>query len=377
MKLVLVVVIAVLPALACAERDEIIATVPDGGAGGEGGSGGAPLWAPPVELDATCGSSGDVALADLDGDGVDDLLVAGDCLEVRRGGSTLSAPETPIASFALALAVGRIHTDHPDGGPLDVVTLRAGALESYRGDGLGGFTLSASTPAAGPSHPGDLALAPLYGSGALELVLRNESGLEVWTGDASGHFVGPHPASPPTEAFAVANVDDDDLPDLLHLAASGLVLARNRGDGSFAAPEVAATAVGLRSVRAADLDGDGCLDAAAIDGSLDHAAPVSGRLHWFIGDCAGGFTPHDAPLPLARDIAIGDLDHDDAPDLIAATDEPAVVVYFGRTAFGDHASASLPGRPGRLAVGEIDGDGRPDVVVTLPDAGAVAVLRGL
>lgn len=165
-------------------------------------------------------------------------------------------------------------------------------------------------------------------------------------------------------------------------------LWRNNGAGVFtdASANLPPTAINHYQVVAGDFDGDGDLDLAAAlsffyAGSLD-------RL--FVNNGAGVFT--DLPLNVPADTLgfVGtDFDGDGDLDLIAGSATgPAFRRNDGNFVFTDVTAAWFPPAPGSnvqsLAVGDLDGDGDPDLVcgrqnttdLVLRHTGANYVLMG-
>jgi hypothetical protein len=75
---------------------------------------------------------------------------------------------------------------------------------------------------------------------------------------------------------------------------------------------------GATSPEAADLDGDGDLDVMVVASNNDWDDPRAASLLWLANDGKMGFTRHDiatAPTHLGT-VAIGDLDGDGRPDAV-------------------------------------------------------------
>jgi hypothetical protein len=185
---------------------------------------------------------------------------------------------------------------------------------------------------------------------------------------------------------ACADLDGDGHIDLLTADSGGGTVSMLRGDGRggfapFAAgPLRAADAPHLLALG--DVNGDGALDLAVSEHDRND-------VHVFLGDGAGGFRPAPgAPFAALRGapphnhgLGLADLDGDGALDLTTSNQDHGSISALrgdGRGGF-----AAFPGSPfhaGRApyphALGDLNGDGRTDVVVPDVGGGRVAALLG-
>ncbi len=128
-------------------------------------------------------------------------------------------------------------------------------------------------------------------------------------------------------------------------------------------------------IAAADLDGDGDLDLVSSD-TTDDKTPKkdNGALLWFENDGKGTFTEH----VIAKNedgwferLAVGDIDGDGHPDVAVVLNRAGSIVWFqnpGKPAtlpWKRHiiVSGSLPGAYD-VALGDFDGDGRLDAAAS-------------
>jgi hypothetical protein len=128
-------------------------------------------------------------------------------------------------------------------------------------------------------------------------------------------------------------------------------------------------------IAAADLDGDGDIDLVSSDTTDDKTpSKENGTLLWYENDGKGNFTQH----VIARNengwferLAIGDIDGDGRPDVVVVLNRAGSVVWFqnpGKPATQPWkryviCDGKLPGAYD-VAIGDFDGDGRLDVVAS-------------
>ncbi len=192
---------------------------------------------------------------------------------------------------------------------------------------------------------------------------------------------------------AVADFDNDGWPDIyVACDQTPSLLYRNRHDGTFEERgDVAGVAYNAdgrlqagMGIAVADFDGNGFLDIAKTNFSGD-------RPSLYRNDTGGSFEDVSQEAGLGRNQLLGwgiaflDVDEDGLPDLILAnghvypeidrspigeTYRQKTLLYrnLGRGHFADITDSAGPAfaaaRPSRgLAVGDLDGDGRPEVVV--------------
>jgi hypothetical protein len=186
--------------------------------------------------------------------------------------------------------------------------------------------------------------------------------------------------------IATGDLNRDGKPDLVAAVGgtSALAILLGDGRGSFSpapgAPIPVASAPHL--AEAGDLDRDGMPDLVAT-GHDSH-----GLFVW-LGDGTGRFrsaagSPYPALAggkPHNHGLALGDVDRDGALDVLTTDDEAHVVaVLLGDGRGGLRPAPRSPFGVGRqpypLALADLDGDGRLDVVTPDVESGTLSVLRG-
>jgi hypothetical protein len=286
----------------------------------------------------------DVAIADLDGDGDLDIVVAADAGAPNRvylagAGGYASAPLENAAGGSRAVAVGDVNGD----GFLDLVFAGAGAGRVFMNTGSGGtFTPGASVG----DHPAqDVALVDLFGDALPEIVLANADGdaqiyrntggtfaleLTVATGAATsigaadfnkdgkidlvfGRNAGATPGARPsnlvflntsgargelflsdqlgaaaTAGVTVGDLDVDGDADVLAVNGDAVEIYSNSGTGTFALRPQQLDTTGATSAVTGKLNGDDRADVAVVAG---------GGIAVFYNDGAGNFGSGDTTGP--------------------------------------------------------------------------------
>src|SRR5262249_43275745 len=127
-------------------------------------------------------------------------------------------------------------------------------------------------------------------------------------------------------------------------------------------------------------NGDGQLDLITANNDDNDVAVL-------LGDGQGGFAPAPgSPFPVGPSpypLAVGDVNGDGKPDIITPNSKPGertVTVLLGDGRGGFQPARGSPfaaaGRPYYIALGDVNGDGKPDLVVPHADDSRVTVLLG-
>jgi tetratricopeptide (TPR) repeat protein len=166
-------------------------------------------------------------------------------------------------------------------------------------------------------------------------------------------------------AWAVDIEADGDL-DIVLGASTGIpTVLRNNGDGTFTAIHPFAGISGLRALTWADLDGDGNPDASVIDGS--------NKLHVFLDERGGQFKERALPsnLPEIKTIAAADVNGDGILDLLAVQSDGAIVRISSKNdeSWDIATIATVPDAVNflkddvRLRVADLDNNGAMDLLL--------------
>jgi hypothetical protein len=329
-------------------------------------------------------SASDFDVGDLDGDGDADVVTS------RAPGAASIAWNDGSGSFPISPLEGQVYVagttrvlrvaDVDGDGREDLVTAEdsGNSVAVTRQLGGGAFEVPLAEPVASQMIP--TGAAHVDGDGILDLVGWQNDRAFVQLGLPGGHFAPAVTTITGVVPYDVswlvnADVDGDGRSDLVGrfevygTSTYGFRCLRGAGDGTFTVATDVTTPVQLLSVHAADLDGDGDVDVAGADGTA---------LRLSFGDGAFGFS---APTLLptgtgAHAVTSGDVDADGNVDLVvtpAGGSSVTILRGLGAGAFGPPVQVSVP-TVGVLDVGDLDLDGDDEVVATSQSFGNPAVL---
>jgi hypothetical protein len=345
------------------------------------------VLAPRFDLNAPDGPI-HVALGDIDGDGKPDVTVANlyaSFVSVYRNisvtGSLSAGSFAPRLDFATAPQTQRIALGDVDGdGRLDIVasTIGNNVVSVLRNTSTSGNVAFASrVDFAVGNYPHSIAVGDLDGDGRLDIatanyysdtvsILRNTGVM----GNVDASSFAPQvqfPAGDGPHSIAIGDLDGDGKPEVVaaNFDSVTTTVLRNTsgiGDLSFTRSDLSG---GGNHVAIGDLDGDGKLDLAvgywrgynlfllrntSTGGALSFAPRV---------ELSVGANTHT--------ISIGDLDGDGRPDLAVVAEQPSFLKVYqnlssaGALNFGSPAQFSAGWNAVGVAVGDLDLDGKPDI----------------
>jgi len=283
----------------------------------------------------------------------------------------------PKGETSAGASVGDIDRD----GDLDIVLAkgRHWPLDNLilRNDGKGNFTTGKLPAPADRTYTA--ALADLDGDGSLDLVVSNDrpDRKVIYLNDGRGNFRPAGTFGRPewsTRYVTVADLNGDGRPDIIVANRSSnperpvpSFVCLNDGKGGFPA-EIPLRTQSATIIVAADLDGDGKIDLL-----VPHRDGGQSLIFW--NDGSGKFPDRPAPIgPKASSVraaASADLDGDGIIDLVVGDAKTGMFVHrgTGRRTFAEPvALGEKSGAPYAIAVLDLNRDGKPDIVVGRQEA---------
>lgn len=313
----------------------------------------------------------DVAVADLDRDGRQDLISANfgtsgnDFVSVLLGngdGSFRRETRFEVGNGPLGIAVADLGTD----GIPDVVTTSSFGFSVVILTGRGDGTFSSRTQLSVGSSPGDVAVADLLGDGINDIITTNFGSDDVSvlqrSSGAPVHRRFPVGGDGP-QALALGDFNRDGRLDIATANSNTNDASILLADGSGGFQTARRVPVGSRpsSVAAGDFDGDGDADLAVTNQNQDDVSVLLSN-----GDgtfrSAVSFSTGDFPLA----VALADLEGDGVLDMVTAnfaSQDVGVLFGEGDGTFWTRRIVPTGGNhPLSLAVTDLNGDGKMDIV---------------
>jgi hypothetical protein len=330
-------------------------------------------WPNPGSLPNTQGTNF-VLVADLNGDGIPDLILGSNFISVYLG----KADGTYTEKATISLQQGPtsypfVSADFNGDGIPDLAIPLYGQSEIAIVLGKGDGTFAAPTITSLSPSDGDLShilVADFNGDGFPDLAVidRQHYAVEVVLGNGNGTFTAE--ANPPIsgipETFATGDFNGDGKADLAVAENNGTVaILLGNGDGTFAASGAVNSGSINSPIAVADFNGDGKLDiAVAADTGTGNSLTV------LTGNGDGTFNSPFSGSPTSTGVTwiqVADFNLDGTPDVVLADSAGYATVFLNNgsgllnESFPVVSGLNVPAYL-EVGVGDLNGDGYPDIV---------------
>jgi hypothetical protein len=256
----------------------------------------------------------------------------------------------PVRATVTAATATSLNVTVPSGANYQPITvlntsngLRGASNLPFQVTFSGGLTLNSSSFAAKldsttSTRPSGIAVGDLNGDGRAEVIISNSTSAII------NVFRNTHTGS----GFAFATKTNLTVPS------------------------------GATAVIADDFDGDGKLDIAA---SSSSAGKVALFRNTTVSDISFATRVDSSAGSTIQAIASGDLDGDGKPEIVVANSAASTVSILrntstvGNLVFANRLTFATGSSPFSVAIGDIDGDGKLDIVSGNAQAGTISVLR--
>ena len=228
------------------------------------------------------------------------------------------------------------------------------------------------------TNPRAIAAGDVSGDGNSDLAVGSAGGsVGVLLGNGDGTFrtAVHYPAGSFPESLAVADVSGDGQPDLAvaNRGSDNVSVLLGNGDGTLRAAVDYPVGGAPQSVVARDVSGDGVPDLVVANYASNNVSVLLGNSN---GTFQAGVIYSAGDFSLPSGVALGDVSGDGQPDIAIANERGGVRVLPGNGDGTFQAAVSHLASLRSIAIGDVNADGRLDLVGAHADGTSVSLLLG-
>ncbi len=239
---------------------------------------------------------------------------------------------------------------------------------------LAAATTSPTSPTG--TNPITVVAADLRGIGRQDLIVVNNgtNNAQVYLSNGNGTFQSPvsYSVGSGPNFLAIADINGDGIPDMITANgnSNNLTIRLGNGDGTFGGPNTISTGKIPTSLAAVDVSGDGKPDLIytniqdnTVSVRLNTGGGTFGAATNYATGSGSGIPGEDFDTV---SVAVADVNGDGKPDLVVANVESntvSVLLNNGSGGFGGQTQFNVGPSPVAVAVADVNGDGNPDILV--------------
>ncbi len=357
------------------------------------------------------------AIADIDGDGKPDIISTSGGISIYRNMGTDGIIDTNTFKTHIDSTIDGTNPQLPlisdiDGdGKLDILVTYYDGIAIFKNtSSVGNISFAPKKVIIMPQDPSTSAVADIDGDGKPDIIVasyywknktnymsifRNTSTVGNVSFDTAVNFFYPSlPGRDGNFNLAIADIDGDGKLDIALNAFDSINFYKNVSTSGSITNSSLSKRLGIRynfagSLSFNDLDGDGKAEMIATS-----CCGISTILIYKNQAVLGEITDSSFASPVSfkyppaityslSNIPISDIDGDGKPDIVFSADTSRIVILqntttkgvIDNTSFASVTNIKMVYGTGSLAVGDLDADGKPEIVFS--DGGAIAIIKNI